>query len=47
MGSHFDCENDFELVLRMMMVLIATAHSFRDLHNQVMVLQFVCSLIQT
>jgi len=31
----------------MMMVLTATAHSFHDLHDQVMVLQFDCSLIQT
>jgi len=48
MESHIPHENDFELiVLCMMMVLIATAHSFHDLHDQVMVLQFVCSLIQT
>jgi len=31
----------------MVMVLIATAHSFHDLFDQVMVLQFDCSLIQT
>jgi len=48
MESHTHNENDFELiVLCMMMVLIATAHSFHDLHDQVMVLQFVCILIQT
>jgi hypothetical protein len=48
MEIHTYGENDFGLiVLCMMMVLIGIAHSFHDLHDQVMVLQFVCSLIQT